>query len=170
MLRDEKLHRERLLSASTICFFVPRGAEIIGAAKRYLNALPPVMDLIPGRITPRSYCHKANAGDSESPFHSPVPGGDHPGAGRTKPGRSPLRGAEQTWGRGEGCSWFWSPSSPKVWGRDAGRSPCRCGKGCGAGWNSLGFVFFRVAASSLPALPHCCAGGSAAEAFASSGM
>lgn len=100
------------MSASTICFFVPRGAEIIGAAKRYLNALPPVMDLIPGRITPRSYCHKANAGDSESPFHSPVPGGDHPGAGRTKPGRSPLRGAEQTWGRGEGCSWFWSPSSP----------------------------------------------------------
>lgn len=68
--------------------FCSKGAEIIGAAKRYLNALPPVMDLILGRITPRSYCHKA----IQRALFSGRCRGDHPGSGRTKPARSPLRG------------------------------------------------------------------------------
>lgn len=102
--------------------FCSKGAKIIGAAKRYLNALPPVMDLILGRITPRSYCHKATQRFRE-PFSLADAGGDHPGAGRTKPPRRPLRGAEPTWGRAEGRSCTGPPLPAPFWGRDAGRSP-----------------------------------------------
>lgn len=51
------------------------GPEIIGAAERYLNALPPVMDLILGRITPRSYCHKAKAAIQRALFTARGRGG-----------------------------------------------------------------------------------------------
>lgn len=78
------------------------------------------MDLILGRITPRSYCYKATQQFRETFSLADAGGGDHPRAGRTKPPSHPLRGAEGTWVGGDG----WSCSGPSIsQGRDAARSP-----------------------------------------------
>lgn len=159
-----------LLSGSTICFFVPRGAEIIGAAERYLNSLPPATDLTPGRITPRSYGHKAKQRFREPLFTRRCRGGPP----RSRQGQSHRRRDKADLGPWRGTV----PPGPLpfffcFWGRDAGRSPRASRKdearverdvrlAVGLRWGMRG-LFFRGHRGSRPLFATV-----SAEAFASS--
>lgn len=102
--------------------FCSKGAKIIGAAKRYLNALPPVMDLILGRITPRSYCHKATQRFRE-PFSLADAGGGPPRRRQDKATPAPAARGRADLGPCGGTVLHWSPPSRPVLGQGCRSEP-----------------------------------------------
>lgn len=121
---ETRSYIENAFCPATQSAFLFQAAKIIGAGRRYLNTLLPVMDLILGRITPRSYCYKATQRFRET-FSLADAGGGPPRCQEDKATLTPAaRGrADQGWeGRmdgpavvppisGQGCGS--EPQSPK---------------------------------------------------------